>query len=179
MEPSLKRGDLKPGQARSIDGKVFGGYRTHTLKSGEKKEYARFYTPEALARRKTLQNSRANGLLRTKKSVAWKLYSDAKRRAFKKRGSVTISVEWIHQRLENGRSELSGTEFFLPADGSANARAPSLDRIDSSNPDYSPENTRVICFQENVALNNFGDEASLPILEALVEGLKRKLGLDK
>lgn len=101
-----------------------------------------------------------------------KLLQSANSRCLKrKRGIVTITQKWLEDRISAGVCELTGLPFNLsPAEGSnSNIFAPSLDRKDSNNPDYSPENCRVVLHGVNVALNEFGLDAMLPIFKKLVE----------
>jgi len=73
--------------------------------------------------------------------------------------------------------EFTGLPFDLkqPANAKNNLYAPSLDRIDNSNPDYSPENTRLVLVAVNQTLNEHGPIALFPILKAMVSKIEKKL----
>jgi len=98
------------------------------------------------------------------------MLSNCKERAKRHGGKVTIDRNWIIAKLETGTCELTGLSFDLkPTEkGHANPYSPSLDRINSQNKDYSPENTRVVLQAVNMAINEHGLETVLPILKALV-----------
>lgn len=115
-----------------------------------------------------------SGPERVPRTIAARLLASARARALKQGGTVTIDMQWIMERLQV--CCISGIPFELAARGRPDARAPSLDRIDAENPNYSPENTRVVLWQVNAALNRFSDRESLPILRALVHGLEDLTG---
>ena len=104
-----------------------------------------------------------------------KLIHNAKRRCVKSGGKVTVTQEWIENRLNLGVCELTNLLFDLQPSKSdhSNAYAPSLDRIDSKNPNYSPDNTRVVLVAVNRALNEHGDKYLLPILKAMIAGIEK------
>jgi hypothetical protein len=104
-----------------------------------------------------------------------KLFHNAKRRCLKTGGIVSVNQEWIENKLNTGLCELTGLKFdLLPSKTDYNnAYAPSLDRIDSKNPNYSAENTRVVLASVNRALNEHGDKYLLPILKAMVAGIEK------
>jgi hypothetical protein len=113
---------------------------------------------------------------RTLEGVAQRLLDTAKSRCKKKGGSVTITRQWIEQGIQRGCEE-TGLQFCIGTKGtkSMNNRAPSLDRIDSSNPDYSIENTRVVCYQVNIAKSNFSDAECYEILFPMVQSIQARL----
>jgi hypothetical protein len=87
-------------------------------------------------------------------------------------GVVTITREWIEDKLSQGFCELTKIPFDFepPKDKNVtNPYAPSLDKIDSANPDYTPENTRVVLVGVNLALNTYGLDAMMPIFKKLAE----------
>lgn len=103
------------------------------------------------------------------------LLNAAKRRCKKSLGVVTVTEKWVEEKLKAGFCELTKLPFdFNPSKiGHNNAYAPSLDRIDSDNPDYSLKNTRVVLASVNRALNEHGDKYLLPILKAMVSGIEQ------
>ena len=104
------------------------------------------------------------------------LYNKTKNRClYKNKGSVTIDVDWIEQKIKQGVCELSGLPFDLsPSDNfSRNPNSPSLDRIDNSNRDYSPENTRVILTSLNGAINEYGLEHFLKTAIAVLNNQRK------
>lgn len=155
----FKHGDIRE------DGFVFICYNTKRVKSNG------FFTecwksPESYIKA-NLREAKQN---RDIKHTVSKLLKNAKARAKKYGGTVTITKEWLERRLVAGISELSGLPFILNA--TDNIYSPSVDRRDSKNRDYTPENCRMILWGENQALNSNTDEEMLPILEAMVEAIK-------
>jgi hypothetical protein len=82
----------------------------------------------------------------------------------KKGGECTITTEWILEKLRKGVCEASYPPLKLVFDTPRHPLSPSLDRIDSSNPSYTPENTRLVANQINMARSNFDDASSADIL---------------
>ena len=129
---------------------------------------------DALCSRRTLRRS---GPLKSIDCIATQLLENAKKRCKKRgQGKCTLTQEWIKYQLLAGCS-VTGLDFEFDSFKRPNARTPSIDRIDSSNKDYTIENCRLVCFQVNCALNRFTERESLPILEAIVVSLKQKLDL--
>jgi hypothetical protein len=92
-----------------------------------------------------------------------------------KRASLekNLTVDDIIPILKVGVCQLTGLpfDFSKSKTSSKNAHAPSLDRIDSSK-GYTKENVRVVLYLVNIALGEYSDEEALPILEAMVKGIK-------
>jgi len=86
----------------------------------------------------------------------------------------TLTADDILPILKAGRCQLTGLPFdFYPTDKtSKNPYAPSLDRIDSQK-GYIKENCRIVLTAVNDALGEHDDNDMLPILKALVKGLKK------
>ena len=75
------------------------------------------------------------------------------------------------KKIQKGKCELTGLPFDLstPQNTKNNPYSPSLDRIDSKNKNYTPENTRVVLSAVNMALNEFGLEVMKPIMKKLLK----------
>jgi hypothetical protein len=86
----------------------------------------------------------------------------------------TLTYENILPILEAGKCQLTGLPFdFKPAKNTyRNPRSPSIDRIDSQK-GYFPDNVRVVLCSVNEALGEYEDDVMLPILEAMVKGIKK------
>ena len=100
---------------------------------------------------------------------AIQLLGNAKRRAEKNNAIVSINKEWVQKKLEAGICELTGIPFNFSTQKthSKNPYSPSLDRIDSTNKNYTFENTRVVLTCVNEALNEYGLETLKPIFKIL------------
>jgi hypothetical protein len=85
-------------------------------------------------------------------------------------GTLSITKEWLEDRLKKGVCELTGLPFDFSGRGkfSRQPYAPSVDRKDPQNPDYTPENTRVVLWAVNCAMAEYGEEIMLPIFKALI-----------
>jgi hypothetical protein len=165
----LKRGFQSP------DGKFFFRYDRRNGVSNEVWCNTREELLKKIESGEASQKRKMFGSTRTIEGIATKLLHGAKGRNKTKDIKITITKDWIIQKLKQGTCELTGLPFVFPANSRLpNAYGPSLDRIDSANRDYSPENTRIVLYQVNVALNRFGECASLPILKAIVAGIEKK-----
>ena len=106
---------------------------------------------------------------------AGQLLGSAKTRASKKNLEVTITKEWILEKLNQGVCELSGVLFDMSPSGrkNRNPKSPSIDRINSSL-GYTPENSRIILLSLNDALNQYGLEHFLEMAKAVINYQKDK-----
>ena len=97
------------------------------------------------------------------------LLGHARRRAQARGGVCTVTVEQVASVIEAGHCQLTGLPFDLspPSSTFRNPYSPSIDRIDPTNPSYTPDNTRIVLTWINVALSDYGLEASMPIVRAL------------
>ena len=127
--------------------------------------YCKICTNKDNAKRRTTPLGRAQVLINEMRKN-----KDGKRANLKK----TLTTADILPALEAGYCQLTRLPFdFYPTKNtSKNPYAPSLDRIDSQK-GYTKENCRVILSAVNDALGEYKDEDMLPILKALVKGLKK------
>lgn len=104
------------------------------------------------------------------KGKSSRLFSSCKRRAALSGGSVTITRQWVEDKLEIGVCELTGLPFNFSGRGkfSRQPYAPSIDRKDPQNPDYTPENSRVVLWAINCAMAEYGEEIMIPIFKVLI-----------
>jgi hypothetical protein len=113
---------------------------------------------------------------RTTRGRAMVLYGNARVRSRKRNVEVFITSDWIEDHLKRGTCELTGLPFSFeppPAGLTRRPDAPSVDRIDKTKP-YTTENTRVILWAVNCALAEYGTETMLPILERMVNAIKKQ-----
>ena len=110
---------------------------------------------------------------RTLEGKARTLYDGAKNRAKKDKLNFNLTVEHIINLMSLGVCQLTGIPFSYELHSfRQNPKSPSLDKIDSSK-GYTIENVRVVLWLVNAALQECSDLEALPILEALVKGLKK------
>lgn len=104
------------------------------------------------------------------KGRAVKMWHNAARRSKSINAEVTITTEWITEKLIAGVCEHTGLPFDLTpvSEFSSNPYSPSLDKINPKIKDYTPENTRVVLTAVNKTLNEYGEQTMLPILKAMI-----------
>lgn len=159
----FKHGDIRD------DGYFFVSYNCNLVRSNG--NFAECWkSPEQFNKYKYRENLENISLV----GLAGKILKNAKARAKKKNGKVTITKQWILDRLLAGKSELSGLPFDFKRTKKS-LYAPSLDRINSSDRDYKESNCRLILWGENQALNSADDEEILPILEAMAKAIKKNV----
>lgn len=98
---------------------------------------------------------------------AMNILRNIKKRARKLGLKCDLDVEWLIAKFD-GKCELTGIAF----DCRIKMLTPSVDRIAAAG-DYTKVNCRMTLMAVNLALNQWGLEAFLPIAEALVERHKR------
>lgn len=80
--------------------------------------------------------------------------------------NVTITKQWIQERLDRGICEVTGLPFILVSDAIKNPWSPSLDQIRPGQ-GYTPENTQVVVWIYNVAKGSWAHEDVLTLAESL------------
>lgn len=154
------------------DGLVFWGYQKKLSANGCRGEM--WISKDKMLEKKRYLKARSQ----TPKYRAGLILRRAKWRCIEKqKGKVTITQEDITRKILNGVCEFTGLPFDLKqiAHAKNNLYAPSLDRIDNNNPDYSLENTRLVLVGVNQTLNEHGELAVLPILKAMVLAIEKNI----
>jgi len=168
----FKRGDI-----REEDGFVFLSYVSSSCKT--KFLLERWFSPEDFKlqiNQLKLWGEKDHKIRRNNfTSRAKMLLQGAKTRAKKSKSLCTIDSQWIEERLEKGLCELTNIPFELESvtEYTTNPYGPSIDRIDPKNRNYTKDNCRIILSFANRALNECTQEQALPILEAMVKGIKK------
>jgi len=179
-EETMKRNNtdtnqpFKYGDTRK-DGYRFVKYMTKKVKKdGFFKE--QWLSPASFAKINKRGLKRQADRRETPRGRSFMLLNSARNRSHKKGFKVTITQEWIEEKIVKGCCELTGLPFdLLPSQKTRlNPYAPSLDRIDASNKNYSPENTRIVLAAVNSTLGEYGEYDILPILKAMVVKLEEK-----
>ena len=160
------------------DGLIFHQYQTKKLRKtgffGES-----WLCQEAYERHNFAARS---GKCRTAASVATRLLCQAKGRCNgipsrtaagrpATNGRVTINRDWIEQRINAGVCEATGDALTTEP---KHKNTVSLDRINSDNPDYTPENARIVTWQFNNMKGNYSDEEFIRVAKALENENQRK-----
>lgn len=98
------------------------------------------------------------------------MLNNARARAKDKGLELTITREWLIERLEAGRCAVTEIEFDLSVklrgSGRMDPWSPSLDRIDSAQ-GYTPENCRLVVWMFNAAKHIGSDADVRRMAEAL------------
>jgi hypothetical protein len=106
-----------------------------------------------------------------------KLLANARRRAKKRGHPCTISKTWVQKRLDLGQCQITDLKFYTGEpyghEWWTHPRAPSLHRVDPAK-GYTPENTRVVVWQYNCAMNHWPEhylhELALAVLGLFPRG---------
>jgi hypothetical protein len=106
--------------------------------------------------------------------LASEMLARARKRAQRKGGVVTITLKWVVDILKLGRCQGSIPPLQLEVRNASGPFSPSLDRIDSRNPSYTPENTRVVCWCINSMRNNFTDSVIETASYSLINFIRRR-----
>jgi len=160
----FKKGDVRE------NGYVFFQYRKILLADGYFKEY--WLKPEIFLNHNHFDRS---GNSRTIGTLATVLLGHAKSRCkgipsriangrMPTNGKVTITRDWVLERLLNGVCEATGDKLTIEP---KHPNTASLDRIDPNNYDYSPENSRITTWQFNNMKGSYTDEEFIRVAEAL------------
>ena len=85
---------------------------------------------------------------------------------------ISITEDWIEQRLKNGVCEITGLPLvkksYKPGDqGNRDFFSPSIDRI-NNNAGYTPSNCRLVCWGYNLVKNNYTDREVIAFCLATV-----------
>jgi hypothetical protein len=108
----------------------------------------------------------------TIKGYAFKIYSNAKRRANLKNLKFELTSEWVYDKVKNMKCEITGIELSLTdlKDIRINPYKPTLDKV-NNNEGYTKENTKVVCWWWNVMKQDWSEET---VKNLINEYLKNK-----
>ena len=96
-----------------------------------------------------------------------KLMSMAKNRAKTKRIPFDLDIKHL-MKLWDGKCSISGVDLYLKAgSGRVHRRAPSIDRIVPEF-GYVKGNVRIVTYQVNVAISEFGEEGLMKLVSEVV-----------
>ena len=153
----FKKGDVRE------NGDVFYQYRKIT-KNWTNGYYVEYWLKPELFKKHNFTDRSGNK--RTINKLASTLLTHARNRCFgtpsrvaagrmPTNGNVTITSDWIIERIEKGICEATGDKLTTQTKQPNTA---SLDRIDPNNPDYTPENSRIVTWQFNNMKGAYTDE---------------------
>lgn len=80
--------------------------------------------------------------------------------------NVTITKQWIQERIDRGYCAVTGIPFTLTSNKIKNPWSPSLDRKIPGQ-GYTPENTQLVVWIYNVSKGSWGHEDVMVMVEAL------------
>jgi hypothetical protein len=81
--------------------------------------------------------------------------------------NVTITRQWIQERLDHGFCEVTGLPFIVVSDAIKNPWSPSLDQIKPGQ-GYTPENTQLVVWIYNVAKGSWAHGDVLTLAESIL-----------
>ena len=168
----FKKGDVRE------NGDVFYQYRKIT-KNWTNGYYVEYWLKPELFKKHNFTDRSGNK--RTVKKLASTLLTHARNRCFgtpsrvaggrmPTNGNVTSTPDWIINRIEKGICEATGDKLTTQTKQPNTA---SLDRIDPNNPDYTPENSRIVTWQFNNMKGVYTDEEFIRVAKQL-ENVKKK-----
>ena len=168
----FKKGDVRE------NGDVFYQYRKIT-KNWTNGYYVEYWLKPELFKKHNFTDRSGNK--RTVNKLASTLLTHARNRCFgtpsrvaagrmPTNGNVTITSDWIIERIEKGICEATGDKLTTQTKQPNTA---SLDRIDPNNPDYTPENSRIVTWQFNNMKGVYTDEEFIRVAKQL-ENVKQK-----
>ena len=168
----FKKGDVRE------NGDVFYQYRKIT-KNWTNGYYVEYWLKPQLFKKHNFTDRSGNK--RTINKLASTLLTHARSRCFgtpsrvaggrmPTNGNITITPDWIIERIEKGICEATGDKLTTQTKQPNTA---SLDRIDPNNPDYTPENSRIVTWQFNNMKGVYTDEEFIRVAKQL-ENVKKK-----
>jgi hypothetical protein len=148
------------------DGKYFTGYQKKIKKNGT------FYEQWSTIN----QNDRSKTYYETIEGRTRAIMRRAKSRAKAKGLEFNLNFTTVQKIIKKGFCELTNLPFDMSSveETQYNPYSPSLDRIDSTK-GYTPKNVRVVLSSVNTSLGQYGEQQMLPILEAMVKGIKKNV----
>lgn len=168
----FKRGDI------GEDEKIFWTYLFSEKLKNNNFFCEIWFSKERFYKAKNKRKINTTGQTRTLNFFATKIICDARVRCNGKNGRpatngiVTITKEWVKEKLEKGICEATGDKLTIKAGFNNTA---SLDRKNSLDPNYTPENSRIVTRQFNVMKNEYSDEEFIRVAEALKNVRKKQI----
>ena len=111
----------------------------------------------------------------TLKSKVHLLFRNCKKRAKKHQWDFDLTKEWIKEKIDNGRCELSGEKFNCDVgifNTHFNPFTPSVDRINSSK-GYTKDNCRVVIAAVNMGIGEWGLDQYISIAKKVIAHQKK------
>jgi len=164
-----------------VFGDLYKGKRFECMRRGKP-----CFKDEASFVKEVNRQKKRNEAERTVSLLAKNMIKEARKRATHKNGLCDINLERLEKEISKGSSY--GFKYNIGKSGSMGKRSPyvpSLDRIDSSNPNYiftsdtSQDTCRLVPYGINNLRNNFQDSDMVPLAAAYVKVHSRDLGLVK
>ena len=153
------------------DGHIFFQYKNNQIKlDGFCHEI--WLNAQSFEKQKSRKKQKSRERNKTNTGRSKTLLRSAERRTELKGGVITITLDWVEVKINTGLCELSGLPFSFdrPKLGNRNnPYSPSIDRIDNTNPDYTPENCRVVLTVLNQAISDYGLDTLIQVFKPIIE----------
>jgi len=112
--------------------------RNIPLSASERQQYRAYYRNQKKKQRTTVHGRAAD------------MWNNAKNRAEREGLDFSLTVNWVEERLKEGKCQRTDIPFNLTTSAWTNNNAPSIDRADNRL-GYTPENCEVVVWQFNRA----------------------------
>lgn len=96
------------------------------------------------------------------------LWCYARKRAEKKNMPFTITREWVENKIQSGKCEVTGESFEILVGKGTSAFAPSIERI-NNNEGYTSENCQVVTWIYNRAKGSFSESDFKRFAKSLIK----------
>ena len=127
------------------------------------------------SRKKYHSNWRIDNL---NKSRSGTIVRDIRRRSKNTSIPTDIDKDFVLQKLQNGKCEITGIPFEVVIRGKPGPRSPSLDRIVPSL-GYIKSNVRMILYAINTFKNEWSDDDIYPIAKEFCRAYDSRVGIEK
>ena len=166
-----------------FEGRRFKCYMNRTYGLGKSMKIPMWSSEEAYQRRQARKHETVKQYMgmRTRNidGLVTRMLANCRYRCKASGGTCTISRAFLMERIREGYvvNGVKVRDFDITHDGATTARspwAPSIDRIDSSDPSYTEANVQVVPWAVNCARNEFGDAVLVQAVGPYIDYLRQQ-----